>query len=638
MIDKIAGKVTSVFSDNINTDDIIAGGLLQESTDRKFFAKHAFAGYDPEFIKRVEKGKNNIIIAGENFGSGSSREQAIYALQENFVKAVIAKSFPDIFYRNALNNGLILIRFSDVSIFGLNQMLEILFSEKKILYKKDHHSFDMDDFDKTVFALGGKTELVRDYLVARITNPTQKSFKRKVSPISDIVNADTSPGQTITEKIVSNHVGRLVYANERIEDVPIDIAFVNDAFGASVIEEFHRNFADLHKKHGVEKLVFDNSRVIFVVDHDSPPSQITSANNIMKMKEFSREQNCKFYGVGEGIEHIVLNEDGYILPGNIVLGTDSHTCTNGAFNCLAFGVGTTDMTYALATGRVHDFVVPETIRVNLHGNFRKGVYGKDMILYLIGLLGHHGGVGKVLEFGGPALKNLSIDTRTTISNMTVELGARTGIFDPDFRLKNFVSSIAKMDFALVSSDKHCKYSEVIDINLDDLEPMVAFPHKPDNVTSVTKMKYYMKKVRNSTAVDTPPVTSIEVTNAFLGACTNGKYEDFVEAAKIIRSRKVHPNVDFVVIPASRRIYNRLLKEGIIQLFAEAGASIESSTCGPCFGKHKGLLHDGGSMISSSNRNFIGRMGSKKSYVFLGSPATVTASAIEGRIVDPREYM
>jgi 3-isopropylmalate/(R)-2-methylmalate dehydratase large subunit len=356
------------------------------------------------------------------------------------------------------------------------------------------------------------------------------------------------------------------------------------------------------------------------------------------MEIFAKEQDIKCYKEGDGIEHVVLIEDGYIVPGSIILGTDSHTDTNGALNSLAFGIGTTDGSYAMATGSIYDFDVPETIRINMHGQLNKGVYSKDLILFLIGRLGVDGAVKRVVEFGGPALKNLSMDSRTTIANMAVEMGARTAIFEPDDILEDYLKDRAKFNYKTYLPDENCNYEKVLDIDLSSLEPTVAFPHKPGNVTFISKSKEYMKKTAKNPTVDSPKVETLRITDAFLGACTNGRYEDLVEASKILKGRKVNPNTNFIVIPASRKVYNQLLKEGVLQIFADAGANIESSNCGPCFGKHMGIVGKGAQMISSSNRNYIGRMGSKDAKIFLASPVTVAAAAITGKIVDPREYL
>ncbi|MBN1162692.1 3-isopropylmalate dehydratase large subunit [Patescibacteria group bacterium] len=624
--------VSSIFFDHINTDDIIPGWTLQESTDRSFFGKYAFSVYDPDFITRCGMIEHNLIIAGKNFGAGSSREQAIYALQHNNVRVVIAQSFSEIFYRNALNNGLILIRFDNTRIFNMNDEVVLNLEDSQLIHNDIIHDFNIDTTDKKIFSMGGKANLVKDFLVDSV------SKRRKRLDHYSKYKAKNNKSQTLVERIISSHIHRDVYAGERLDNIPVDVLFVNDAFGPAVIKEYEDNFTDVYRAHKTAPVVYDKSKVFFIVDHDSPPSSVTSSDGVEIMRDFSRKQNLKFYKPGDGIEHVVLAEDGYIVPGSFVVGTDSHTCTGGALNSLSFGIGTTEAAYVMATGHLHDFVVPETIRVDFSNKLQKGVYAKDIILYILSIVGVHGASKKIMEFGGSALKTLSIDARTTIANMVVETSARGAIFEYDSVTDSFIVDRAQYPYKEANLDEKCVYSSVIHVDLSSLEPCVAFPHKPDNVTFISKIEDYMLESQKQDDPNFPPVYDLKLTNGFLGACTNGKYEDFVEAAKIIKGRKIHDSVDFVVIPASRKIYQRLLSEGILKVFYDAGANIESSTCGPCYGKHKGLLSSSGVMISSSNRNFMGRMGSKEGKIFLASPLTVAASVIEGKITDPRRYL
>ncbi|GIW63171.1 MAG: hypothetical protein KatS3mg091_703 [Patescibacteria group bacterium] len=627
---KISGVITSIFPDDVNTDDIIPAWTLQESTDREFFGKYAFSNYDKDFVNRCQQTDDNIIVAGKNFGCGSSREQAVYALMSNNVKAVIAYSYPDIFYRNCLNNGLPALIIEDKISWKSNKSITIDLENKVIHYADKKIKIKNSDEDVKTFMFGGTVGRIRQHLISILNKENQRV---------DWVSAKivSKKPQTIVEKIISDHLGKPVYAGEKV-DLPVDILFFNEVIAPPAIKDFHSNFSDIFKKYKQKPKVFDNRRIFFIPDHTVPSSSVAVSEGIDLMENFAKEQGVYCYKEGDGIEHVVLIEDGYIAPGEIVLGTDSHTCTNGALNALAFGVGTTDATYALATGYLYDFQVPNTIRFNLYGKFKKGVYGKDLILYLIGQLGVDGASKRVIEFGGPALKNITLEQRITISNMAVEMGARTGIFEADEVTDTYVKDRAKFAYKTYSPDKDCCYEKVIDVDLSTLEPCVAFPHKPGNVTFISNIKKYMKESQKSKSLDFVPVDSLKITDAFLGACTNGRYEDFVESAKILKGKKVHPEVNFVVIPASRKVYNRLLKEGYLQIFAEAGANIESSNCGPCFGKHMGVVGRGAQMISSSNRNYIGRMGSKEAKIFLASPATVTASAVAGYIVDPRKYL
>lgn len=445
-------------------------------------------------------------------------------------------------------------------------------------------------------------------------------------------------GQTMAEKIVSRQVGRPVRAGELIERLPISKLFFNDVIGPPAIKSLSRLFGDTFAKHGKPVRVFDPRRVFLIPDHSIPAFSVEVAEGVDLMEMFGKEQGVTTYREGDGIEHVVLIEDGHIVPWDIVLGTDSHTCTNGAMGALAFGVGTTDGAYALATGHVYDFTVPETFRFDLTGALPPGVYAKDIILHIIGTLGAGGCSRRVAEFSGEGLRGLAMDARTTICNMAVEMSGRTGIMPTDDVLQGYLRERAQWPVEPVVSDPDAAFADRLAVNLSALEPMVAFPHKPANATPISGLQEMMRKSQAASSPDFPPVTSDRITDAFLGACTNGRYEDLVEAARVLKGNRVHRNVSFVVIPASRRVYERAMDEGILQVFVKAGANIESSNCGPCFGSHMGVLSRSAQMISSSNRNYQGRMGSRDARIFLASPATVAASAIEGRIADPRKYL
>lgn len=617
---QITGTVITIFGNDINTDDIIPAWTLQESTDRSFFKKYAFANYDSCFVNRCAKNKNNIIIAGDNFGCGSSREQAIYALTENNVVCVIAKSYPDIFYRNALNNGLTLIKLDEITAFKCGKQITIDLEKRHIIVENKTFAFQMSDEDAETFSLGGKIGNIKNHLKNILSYPNHPQSSQLTK---------SSLSQTIVEKIVSGHVGKPVKTGDKIDKLPIDILFFNEVIGPAAIRDFLQYFQDVFKELNKPVKVFDPKRVFFIPDHTVPSASVAVSEGITHMEEFARQQGIFCYKEGDGIEHVVLAEDGHIVPGSIILGTDSHTDTNGAFNTLSFGIGTTDGAYALATGHLYDFEVPATIRINLKGRLKKGVYAKDVILSLIGQLGVDGASRQVLEIGGEGLKSISMEGRATMSNMAVEMGARTAIFEPDKVLFSYYHPKLQQrmannpDFPNHSylPDKNCTYTKTIAVDLSSLKPVVAFPHKPSNVIPVSQIR-----------------KCIKITDAFIGSCTNGRYEDFIAAAKVLRGKKVHNQVNLIIIPASRKIYNRLLLTGILEIFAQAGANIESPNCGPCFGKHMGIVGAGAKVISTANRNYIGRMGSKDAKIFLASPATVAASAINGEVTDPRDYL
>ena len=442
----------------------------------------------------------------------------------------------------------------------------------------------------------------------------------------------------MVEKIVSRQVGRAVRAGEKIERLPITKLFFNDVIGPPAINGFLENFPDLFEKYGKFPQVFDPKRVFFIPDHSVPSYSVPVAEGIDAMEQFARERGIKAYKEGDGIEHVVLIEDGQIVPWDIVLGTDSHTDTNGAMGALAFGVGTTDGFYAMATGHIYDFVVPESFKFELKGRLPKGVYAKDIILHIIGNVGADGCSRRVAEFTGDGARGLSMDARTTICNMAVEMSGRTGIMAFDETLAAYLQSRAQWPVEPIDSDPDAKYADAMTIDLASLEPCVAFPHKPANVTPVFRVPEMIARSQQSPTPDFCAVDSDKITDAFLGACTNGRYEDLVAGAEVLRGNRVHPDVNLIVIPASRKIYERAMDEGILQVFIKAGANVESSNCGPCFGSHMGVLSKNARMISSSNRNYKGRMGSPDAKIFLASPATVVASAIAGRIADPRTYL
>jgi 3-isopropylmalate/(R)-2-methylmalate dehydratase large subunit len=445
-------------------------------------------------------------------------------------------------------------------------------------------------------------------------------------------------GQTMVEKIVSRQVGRKVYVGEKIERLPISKLFFNDVIGPPAIEGFQADFAEVFAKYAKPSRVFDPKRLFFLPDHSVPTFSIQIAEGVKLMQAFAKEHGIKMYKEGDGIEHVVLIEDGHIVPWDIVLGTDSHTDTNGAMGALAFGVGTTDGQYAMATGHLYDFMVPESVKFELTGTLPKGVYSKDIILHIISTMGAGGCSKRVAEFTGPGVRSLAMDARTTICNMAVEMSARTGIMAYDEVLADFLKGRAQWPVEPINSDPDANYAETVSIDLSSLEPMVAFPHKPANSTPISRVQEMIERSQREPTPDFVTVDNDIITDAFLGSCTNARYEDLVAGAAVMRGHKVHPEVNLIVIPASRKVYERAMDEGLLQVFVKAGANVESSNCGPCFGSHMGVMSSKSKMISTSNRNYKGRMGSPDARIFLASPATVVASAIEGRLADPRKYI
>lgn len=415
---------------------------------------------------------------------------------------------------------------------------------------------------------------------------------------------------TITEKILAAHGGRSSVSPGDLVQVRVDLALANDITAPLAIEVFN----DL----GVEG-VFDRGKIALVSDHFVPNKDIPSAEQAKIVREFSLEQGIEhYYELAEGgIEHVILPEKGLVVPGDLIIGADSHTCTYGAVGAFSTGVGSTDLGVIMGTGETW-LKVPPTIRVEFEGTLLPWVGGKDLILYTIGQLGVEGAVYKTLEFAGEVMERLSMDQRLTVTNMAVEAGAKNGIIEPDEITRAYVSKRSERKGTYFKSDPGAEYERVLKINMDRVEPQVAFPHSPDNVRPISGAE------------------QIPVDQVFIGSCTNGRYEDLTEAAGILKGRAAKRGTRLIVIPGSTDIYKRAIDEGIIGILLEAGAIIGPPCCGPCLGGHMGVLAAGERAVSTSNRNFSGRMGHPKSEVYLSNPAIAAASAVLGRIGSPDE--
>jgi len=416
----------------------------------------------------------------------------------------------------------------------------------------------------------------------------------------------------IIEKILANASGKQEVSPEEIVEANIDVAMTHDLTGPLAIKSF--------REIGTKK-VWNNQKVVVILDHLVPASSIISANLHKIVRNFVEEQNIKnFYDVGRGgVCHQVMPEQGHVRPGEVIVGSDSHTCTYGAFGAFATGIGSTELAAVFATGKLW-FRVPEVIKIDVTGKFQKLVTAKDLTLNIVGKIGADGAIYKGLEFGGSTIRDMMVDGRMVLCNMAVEMGAKAGIIEPDQKTLNYVNARTDKLFKPVKSDPDATYEKVVDVDVSDLEPQVAVPHSVDNVKPVSE------------------VEDTEVDQAFIGSCTNGRLEDLRSAAQILKGKKIVRSVRLVVIPASQEIYLNALNEGLIKTFMESGATIGNPNCGPCLGGHMGILAEGEACISTSNRNFIGRMGSTKSFVYLASPATVAASALTGKITDPRKVM
>ena len=415
---------------------------------------------------------------------------------------------------------------------------------------------------------------------------------------------------TITEKILAAHAGRETVSPGELIQVEVDLALANDITAPLAIAVFDNLGA---------QEVFDREKIALVPDHFVPNKDIASAQQVKVSREFAQRHRIKhFFELGEtGIEHVILPEKGLVSPGDLVIGADSHTCTYGALGAFSTGVGSTDLGAILATGKTW-LKVPATIKLVYEGRLPHWVGGKDLILYTLGLLGVAGAVYHSLEFTGEVIERLSMTHRFTMANMAVEAGAKNGIFEPDEITKAYVEGRSDRQGNFLRSDPEAFYDQEIRIMVDHMEPQVALPHSPDHVRPISELD------------------SVPLDQVFLGSCTNGRLEDLREAAGLLEGQEVAKGTRFIVIPGSPSIYKEAIKEGIIETFLDAGAVIGPPCCGPCLGGHMGVLAEGERALSTSNRNFVGRMGHPKSEVYLAGPAVAAASAIMGRIASPEE--
>ncbi|MGQ9498264.1 MAG: 3-isopropylmalate dehydratase large subunit [Desulfotomaculales bacterium] len=418
-------------------------------------------------------------------------------------------------------------------------------------------------------------------------------------------------GMTITEKILAAHAGRDVVRPGELISARIDLALGNDITAPLAIKEF--------EKIGVP--VFDPERVALVPDHFTPNKDIKAAEQAKVIREFARKHALPHYfEIGRmGIEHCLLPEQGLVVPGDVVIGADSHTCTYGALGAFATGIGSTDLAAAMALGETW-FKVPPSIKFVYKGELRPWVGGKDLILYTIGQIGVEGARYCAMEFTGPVVSRLDMDGRFTMANMAVEAGAKNGIIPPDEITESYVRGRARRPYRFYASDPDAAYAEVYHFDVGNLEPQVACPYSPANVRPVGE------------------VGDIRIDQAVIGSCTNGRMGDLRLAARVLAGRKVHADVRLIIIPGTQEIYRQALAEGLIDVFIEAGAAVSTPTCGPCLGGHMGILAAGERAVATTNRNFVGRMGHPASEVYLANPAVAAASAVAGRIAHPEEVI
>ncbi|MGB4565069.1 MAG: 3-isopropylmalate dehydratase large subunit [Dethiobacteria bacterium] len=419
-------------------------------------------------------------------------------------------------------------------------------------------------------------------------------------------------GQTMIEKILARGAGLEQVNPGQLINVKVDLALGNDITAPVAIKEFLRL--------GLDR-VFDPEKIVLVPDHFTPNRDIAAAEQARQLRSFAEKYGIvHYYEVGRmGVEHALLPEQGLVWPGAIIIGADSHTCTYGALGAFATGVGSTDLAAAMALGEAW-FKVPSTIKFEYQGKLPPWVGGKDLILHTIGRIGVDGARYCAMEFGGEAVAQLSMDGRMTMTNMAIEAGGKCGYMEPDQKTLEYLKGRVKREFELYYSDEDARYEKIYRFEVSDLEPQVAFPPSPDNVHPVRE------------------AAGIQLDQVVIGSCTNGRLEDLQVAATLLKGRQVHPRVRLLVIPATQQIYREALKQGLLEIFVEAGAAVCTPTCGPCLGGHMGILARGEKALATTNRNFVGRMGHPESEVYLCGPAVAAASAVAGTIVDPREVL
>jgi len=415
---------------------------------------------------------------------------------------------------------------------------------------------------------------------------------------------------TMTQKILAAHAGLNEIKAGQFIEINLDVVLGNDITTPVAVNEF--------KKMGAEK-IYDKNKVVVVLDHFVPAKDIKSAEQCKISRDFCKEQEVvNFFDAGQmGIEHALLPEKGLVVAGDTIIGADSHTCTYGALGAFSTGIGSTDMAAGMATGQMW-LKVPSAIKFNLTGKLNKFVSGKDVILYIIGKIGVDGARYKSMEFAGEGIKSLSMDDRFTIANMAIEAGGKNGIFPVDEKTVEYMKDHSTKQYTVFEADEDAEYDEIIHIDLNTLKSTVSFPHLPENTRSIDQ------------------VGDVTIDQVVIGSCTNGRIEDMRTAAQILKGHKVNPNVRTIIIPATQEIYKQCMKEGLAEIFIDAGAVISTPTCGPCLGGYMGILADGERALATTNRNFIGRMGHPGSEVYLASPAVAAATAIAGKIADPNE--
>lgn len=574
------------FDKDVDTDQIIASQYLLFPTidDMK---SHTFESLDSDFASVVKPG--DFVVADDNFGCGSSREQAPSVLKALGVKAVIAKSFARIFYRNAINIGLPVIVCKELhDEVNAGDECELSLEDGIITVNgKTYTCTKLPAKMQAILNQGG--------LIASLNGEKEESE-------SAAVTADEAKhGMTIAEKIIARAAGLSQVKAGDIATVTLDRLMSNDGTTHLTIGMYEK----LKNPH-----IADKDKLVWIVDHNIPSDSPKTAASQKKMRDFAKANDIKFYE-GEGVCHQVMMEN-HVVPGELIFGADSHTCAYGALGAFGTGVGCTDYLYAMVTGTSW-VMVPGTLRFNLKGKLNDGVYARDLILSIIGKIGANGANYKAMEFAGEGLHSLSMADRISICNLCVEAGAKTALMEVDDVAMDYLKEHGREPKACFTSDDDAVFEQVYDIDLSTIQPIVAKPHFVDNVVPAKES------------------LGVKIDEAFLGSCNNGRIEDLRVGAAIIKGKKVAPKVRFLVVPASRSVYLQAMKEGLLDIFMDAGAIVMNPNCSVCWGSCQGVIGEGETLISTGTRNFKGRAGHKDSFVYLASAATVTASAIKGEI-------
>jgi len=592
--------------DYVNTD-VMSPGRFEPYTGPEQLANVALIDYEspiPFVDKRTGRSAYKVIFAGLEFGCGSSRETAPQALYYAGARVVIARSFARIFYRNCVNMGLILpIRCDhdfDASVIGKTVEVDL----ENFTFTVEDRVFHFDDFGPLadIIAAGGLINYSRH-------------CPEKLEKAPRLKKADTIPPQSITHKILARGSGKRFVQTGEIVEVEVDMSFTHDPVLESLSEIFYKEF-------GRDAKVWNPSKIALFQDHLVPAKDAASRRLAKAMDLFAAEQSIEYYypyGEDYGICHILMCEKGHVGPGEIILGTDSHSVTYGAFNAFGTGVGMVDMIKVFRTGRLW-FIVPEVIHVRIDGYLKPSVLAKDIILRIIGDIGMDGASYKTMEFSGSAIEDMPAEERMTLCNMVVEAGAKNGVMGLNESARQYLSRVSRREIQPVESDPDFAYHKTLVYRAEDIEPMVAYPHSPANVHPISEAK----------------AKHIQINQVYVGSCTGAKYNDIETVAGLLAHKKIARTTSLMIVPATMEIYRKMAETGILSTLLQAGAVVESPGCKACYGAHGGILGDGESCLSTTNRNFRGRMGNPKSFVYLASPWVAAATALSGCITDEIE--